>query len=120
MKSVSDALTELHDKLNLAHLDVRLENICIDSNHERATLIDFDRSRAYNRKTTVLDANTRNCSVMYREPEPSSFGTWTLAQLDWRQLGIMISAIINNRKDTYNTEEPTDEDDFIRKLVRGD
>ena len=65
--------------------------------------------------TERLDVTAYSKSVMYREP---SRGKWTMAQLDWRQLGIMISAIINDRKDTYHTQEPTDEDYFIQKLVQ--
>lgn len=42
VRSVVKAIQELH-RFNTAHLDIRLENICFNTNNE-AILIDIDRS----------------------------------------------------------------------------
>ena len=45
MKLVCEAIQELHDGFNIAHLDVRLANICLtDTDDLGVKLIDLDRS----------------------------------------------------------------------------
>ena len=60
VSSVVFALNELHE-LGLAHLDVRLENVCFDSDN-RAILIDLDRCQDVN-DTVFAEVATE--SLMY-------------------------------------------------------
>lgn len=84
--------SKIHDDFDLAHLDIRLDNIYGDrnSNEFQAILIDLDRSQP----KSVKHARSRleiYKSEMYRVPDRS----WTLDKVDWRQMGIMVFAILN-------------------------
>ena len=87
MKHVCEALEELHDVCNLAHLDVRLANICPTT--EGVKLIDLDRSKPV--ATLVDNAGLgRYTSVMYK-----ANWAWTVAQVDWKQVGLMVFAYLH-------------------------
>ncbi|XP_065833761.1 uncharacterized protein [Oscarella lobularis] len=84
-ESVSLALQQLHE-CGMAHLDVRLENICFDGSDESgffAVLIDLDRAKELKSRNTVSRL-FYDGSVMYSAPRED----WSLDKLDWRQLGI--------------------------------
>ena len=67
--TVKDAITSIHQR-RIAHLDIRLENICFDVNSSKALLIDFDRSV----ESTLFLSNaiyledTYGNSIMYATP----------------------------------------------------
>lgn len=87
------ALTELHE-FGLAHLDVRLDNICFREDGS-VIMIDLDRS------TKVTEAANLLCvfgsSTMY------PFKTnWTADNVDWRQLAIMILYILDRPAQPYH------------------
>ena len=97
LASVIEAVEELHT-CNLdnpiAHLDIRLDNICTDENDE-AVLIDFDRMQYFS--TSYKYGSYR--SVMYRVPGGKK---WTAKQVDWRQVGIMIVYILTDHLYDYH------------------
>ena len=112
--SVHEAITELHDKFNVAHLDIRLGNICIDGAPGTfvAKLIDLDRSHSAGMPFLVSDVS-KYTSVMYKGKDD-----WTLGQLDWRQLGIMIFGFLNNTPSvSYHSSEPKPNSGFLKGLV---
>lgn len=83
------AITELHEKFERAHLDIRLQNICFRSDGT-AMLIDLDRSCEKTERAEFLQSQWGE-SVMYMAPHSD----WTAEKIDWRQLAIMILAILN-------------------------
>ena len=97
VSSVVFALNELHG-LGLAHLDVRLGNVCFDSDN-RAILIDLGRCQNVNDDVV---ANVATKSLMY--PYHSN---WVYGQWDYVQLGLMIARIICPVSGAeYHTVEP--------------
>ena len=114
VKSVCEAINELHDDFNIAHLDLRLANICISTNTPLSVkLIDLDRSdKAI--KPFCYSSLTFHASVMYKVATPE----WKLSQLDWRQLGIMVHAFLNNIHDGYHSIEPDPKSPFLKRLVK--
>lgn len=110
---VYEALKELHEVFHVAHLDVRLENICNNSG-TGIRLIDLDRSemstRTVNMCQCMLLADT---SVMYQVDS-----TWTLDRVDWKQMGIMVFAVMNGVKGTtYRTADPRPQTKFLTHLI---
>ena len=107
VSSVVFALQELH-AAGLAHLDIRLENVCFDSNN-RAVLIDLDRSEPVNDTVCAIVGD----SVMY--PYHS---TWVYQQWDYTQLGIMIARLLSpGTREEYHTVKPPLPHAFLAQLV---
>ena len=89
VSSVAFALNELHG-LGLAHLDIRLDNVCFDSGN---------RCQDVNDDVLAMVATK---SLMY--PYHSN---WVYGQWDYVQLGLMIARIIYPVSGTeYHTVEP--------------
>ena len=119
VESVYEAISELHVDFNLAHLDVKLGNICIDDSAGRlvAKLIDLDRSAPAGEPFRLSAAcSLYTNSIMYKVRERAD---WTLGQLDWRQFGIMVFAFLNDIHDklVYHSREPNPNSGFLKKLV---
>ena len=98
---VVSAINEIHNAL-IAHLDIRLENICFKD--DDVALIDFDRSQRTTNMAKFLQSSWGS-SVMYTLPDPDS--DWTVDKMDWRQLAIMILAILNDTPAEQYHLEPT-------------
>lgn len=117
IKCVCEALEELHSGFNIAHLDVKLANICIDNNmdHPGVKLIDLDRSQR-----ATLTFGVSGLTTLYRESVMyKADDSWTLQQVDWRQVGIMAFAFLNGIIGTsYHSTEPEPNSDFLHTLVR--
>ena len=114
VKSVCEAINELHDDFDIAHLDLMLANICISTNTPLSVkLIDLDRSDEAI-KPVRGSSLTLHASVMYKVPARG----WKLSQLDWRQLGIMVHAFLNNIHDGYHSIEPDPKSPFLKRLVK--
>lgn len=91
-----NALKELHDS-NIAHLDVRLENVCIDPETKEPVLIDLDRSEEITEKQIAFCyGGSTMCS-------PGTSDIWTTKNSDWRQLAIMIIFIQSTKVKDYHT-----------------
>ena len=99
------AIQELHGD-GFAHLDIRRENFCIDDDSNQLRLIDLDRSQNAELPTKSVYELYGN-DDMYTPEEP----TWTLANLDWKQLGLMIRKI-------FAGSEFHDDSGFIQKLTK--
>lgn len=83
LQSVVEALDELHNVLNVAHLDIHLENICFKEESDGsfiAVLIDLDRCAPVNEESEFAYCE----SCMYKEPTGQTF---TNENYDWMQLG---------------------------------
>lgn len=82
------ALSELHSKYNLAHLDLRLENICFNM-HYQPVLIDLDRALIKDKPAgTVLGTDKiYGDSLLYSKPSSVKHHEWTLLHSDFKQLG---------------------------------
>lgn len=87
------ALHELHDRSSLAHLDLRLENVCFEPDSHRAILIDLDRSGPKNHPFEKY--NLPPASTMYTPPDT----TWALEKVDLMQLGLMFCYILDDSTD---------------------
>ena len=114
--SVCDVLEELHS-FGIAHLDVRLPNICVDTHPchpPEAKLIDLDRSMEVSQTFQVSGlAKKYKGSVMY-EANPS----WTLDQVDWRQMGLMVFRFLKEcYAECYNTRQPEPKSRFLCHLL---
>lgn len=91
------ALKEFHE-FGMAHLDVRIENVCFDQDNN-IVLVDLDRSQQVD---NVVRSVTTKESLMY----PVIRG-WTYRNWDWRQLALMIVHILGPRSSNdYHTVEP--------------
>ena len=94
-----NALEEVHSKLGLAHMDVRLPNICFNNLYE-PVLIDLDRSI----ETTCDNIPQFGKSCMYphsrreiKRPE----------QYDWVQLGWVVASVICSPNEVLDYHEMT-------------
>ena len=119
IRTTSRAVQELHEKMKLAHLDIRIDNVCFGPDNT-AVLIDLDRSRPVD--TLVDDLLRYGDSAMYTTPTTSAESWWKAENLDWKQVAIMVYAI---QKRVTSTEEyhqisipqPTTEDGVLSKQL---
>lgn len=80
-----NVLKQLHAKLEVAHMDVRLENICFNQ-HFEPVLIDLDRSTSIFFPCLGRFLFCESC--MY--PEDKS-----IEQIDWVQVGWLVAWVVN-------------------------
>ena len=124
------ALKELH-AAGYAHLDVRLDNICLDDDRN-PVLIDLDRSRPANDVIQVQSMYAESC--MYKIPDEVGEKKGKNYQMDWVQLAYMIVWVIGGdwKKDLVSSDSKLSgryhcmnedvladfqEYDFISKLI---
>ena len=94
VSKVVKAANELHDRAKVAHLDIRLENICLDDDNNRLILVDLDRSRP-------IFLIAADVCYLYVKDEmywgPAGSHDWPVSMLDWRQVGLKFktSVLIN-------------------------
>ena len=101
---------EHHHSENVAHLDVRLDNVCFKVPHT-VVLIDFDRHMEADRPASIF--LTYEHSVMYQAHEG-----WLCWNLDWKQLGLMIIWLIRGHDYDYHRADFKDEQDpFLKGLL---
>ena len=115
--SVKDALASIHQR-EIAHLDIRLENICFDETCSKALLIDLDRSVSSTMFSSGISylSETFGNSVMYTIP--STFPpNADHSNVDWRQFGIMLCYILEPNED-YHYTEPTTQNDFLKNYLK--
>ena len=104
VSEVVKAVNELHDRAKVAHLDIRLENICVDDESNRLILVDLDRSRP-------IFVIAEDVHVLYGNHEmywgPAGSHNWPVSMLDWRQVGLMFKTrvLINHEFVTKLIEE---------------
>ena len=111
VKATIESLLVLHDEVNIAHLDIRIENICWD-NSDRVVFVDFDRSAPKNELVVdMLLTGWYGNSLMY----PST-PDWTAEKVDFRQVAIMIGHIEGN--DNPHSTPPGLDSEFVRKLFQ--
>lgn len=65
--------------MNLTHLDIRPENICVSLSNSEVVLIDLDRYKKYSELAMQLQGKY-GAVDMYLVPDAS----WTCEQLDWK------------------------------------
>ena len=117
------ALRELHDTCGLAHMDLRLENICFDPKTHRPILIDLDRSAP---KDYECDRHhLPSTSTMYKPLDEN----WVLENIDLLQTGLMFYHILDDSIDSsydictfnYNRYYPTHQSihPCLHSLLRG-
>lgn len=87
VEGVKVALEELHGK-GIAHMDIRLPNICHDSHGVK--LIDLDRCQSADVHSQALYVYA--ASDMYTMMSD----TWNNSQVDWRCLGMMICYVLDD------------------------
>ena len=90
LNQVSKAVNELHS-LDLCHLDIRIDNICFTADGN-AILINLDRSVPAN--TPITRMRDYGKSTMYKTTLTQR--SWTVVNLDWKQVAIMVYAILND------------------------
>ena len=79
------ALDQMHNHLHIAHLDVRLENICYDA-EMKPVLIDLDRWQMADENAWKLPSLYPG-SVMYEKPLHLPEDQWTMKHTDFKQMG---------------------------------
>jgi len=79
IEAVYSALSELHTKLHLAHLDVRLENICFDA-QSHPVLVDLDRAKDKDDLACSLLCENKiyGDSVLYNQPCSIQQSEWIM------------------------------------------
>lgn len=90
--SVHKSLTIMHTILDLAHMDVRLDNICFNQDHQ-PVFIDLDRSCFSN---TRLEPYGSSC--MYNQGIQAGDN-------DWIQLGWLIAWVLDEKCTDYHHRE---------------
>lgn len=105
MKDVIAAIHELHG-VGIAHLDIRLENICVrrDNDDYHPIFIDIDRSQLKSKRASFLYIKYSR-TAMYKCGDSS----WTCENLDWKQLGLLISLILDENEESRH--------DFVKVLI---
>ena len=114
VSEVIECVNALH-KCDLAHLDIRIENVCFDD-QMKAVLIDLDRSDDKNE--LVMNLNSYEKSTMYQDFTPSGIAE----QLDWKQVAIMIHFILSPETTNYHTiiiEKGKQHDFFYEMFTTG-
>ena len=114
VSGVHEGLQVLHCKYLYSHLDIRLPNICWSN--EEPVLIDFDRGLEINTRADKACSRYPN-SVMYK---PLS-NTWTVSNLDYLQLGILVCRVMLQSNEDYHEALPTMSaiPDFVYELLNG-
>lgn len=109
VKEVIPVIEHLHSE-NVAHLDVRLDNICFKV-PSTVVMIDFDRHMKADRPANL--SLTYEESVMYE-----AYNGWLCGNLDWKQLGLMIIWVIRGHDYDYHRADFKDERDaFLKGLL---
>ena len=93
VKAVIRSLQVLHNTIGIAHLDVRIENICWDD-AQRAVFIDFDRSAKMDTLASDCVGTMYGDSLMY--PTTDVWTERAAWNVDFRQIAIMIGHIEGN------------------------
>ena len=120
---VFKALRELHDTCGLAHMDLRLENICFDPQTHRPILIDLDWSAT---KDSECDRHhLPSTSTRYKPLDQN----WVLENIDILQKGLMFCHILDESIDSsydrgtfnYNRYYPTHQSihPYLHSLLDG-
>ena len=71
---------------NMAHLDIRVDNICVNSNSD-LVFIDLDRS------VNNPERKAYNFNHMYQNKQYSVEVGWNFRQVDWLQVGYLLMAL---------------------------
>ena len=105
-KSIHLALSSLHTVLNCAHLDVRLDNICFKevNGSNQAILVDLDRSKDKDYSLDLIKSSycgSRKLKLALQCMSQNFVLTvaGTTFNLDYRQLGILLSSLFNQTGD---------------------
>ena len=105
LRGIHDAIEELH-AIGIAHLDIRLPNICY--NQARSpVLIDLDRSSQIMLGENWAGFANKYASDMYQKPEGMPCSDYNLFKMDYKQLAIMILLIISNDEQQDYHRAPT-------------
>ena len=108
---VMAVLRHFHDMEKIAHLDVRLENICFKL-PDTVVMIDLDRYMSADDRASL---DLTYASVMY-----SGNDGWLCENLDWKQLGLMINWLISDdhaHYDYHAVDFSQVEDPFLKALL---
>ena len=89
---VCQAVNELHDMLEMAHMDIRLDNICFSDMCD-VVLIDFDRSVPVNKSCGLLDVRYPSCMF---------HNSMTPVEHDWRQVGWLLAWVLDSEAQDYH------------------
>ena len=120
---VYKASRELHDTCDLAHMDLRLENICFDPQTHQPILIDLDRSAP--KLTPIFFHHLPSTSTMYQPLDEN----WVLWNIDLLQMGLMFCHSLDEAIDSsydrgtfnYNQYHPTHQSihPYLQSLLGG-
>ena len=91
LRSLVNVVKKLHG-MNIAHLDIRRENVCMTSN-QKLVLIDLDRSETGDTPALVVK-NLYENNPMYTPGDRN----WVCTQLDWKQVGLMFQRVFEKHK----------------------
>ena len=93
-EKVCQALTELHQVLSRAHMDICLENIGFREHTFHVVLIDLERSVEC----------TSTCGLVGNQYDSCMYSnTMTPEQHNWRQLGWLVAWVLDPEAQEYHT-----------------
>ena len=120
---VFKALHELHDTCSLAHMDLKLDNVCFDPLTHQPILIDLDRSAS--KDIQCYYHHLPSTSTMYQPLDEN----WVLENIDLLQMGLMFCHILDESIDSsyddgtfdYNRYYPTTQSihPYLHSLLDG-
>ena len=99
------ALKIIHEQ-GIAHLDVRLPNICFN---EKGHPIFIDPDRIERSTADASELSQQYDSKLYEEGKKSE-GSWKMFNVDWRQLGYLILGVQDEDEDEVM-------DEFVKALI---
>ena len=107
---IREGLDKLHG-LGLAHLDVRLPNVCVGDDYE-VKLIDFDRSSSSN------DVKEYGGQFMYKYETKQRI----VQHLDWKQFGLLLFTLSSywgpkHQNELTKDDIPQESSPFLRELI---
>ena len=108
VEKIGAVLVDLHSE-GVAHLDVRLDNICFTDTDD-VVMIDFDRYKPSSSSAAFASSVYIN-SEMYQCKDG-----WTCGQLDFKQLGLVILWVLSGHN-CHQESIPDLNDQFLNDLL---
>ena len=114
VQQILSALSYLHDN-NIAHRDLKVENILFESDHPDAAIkvIDFGLSKEYSPSNHIL---TERVGTLYSMSPETLQGIYTF-QADVWSLGVVTYMLLANGQKPFDGQTPKQ---VVAKILRGD
>lgn len=105
-KQLLDGIDYMHN-IGIAHMDIKLENIMIDTNNKQIKIIDFGESRVFHDSlhiSSIIPEKGLHGSLPYIAPEEFENKEYNPEKVDVWSCGIILYAIIYNSIPWYKAD----------------